>query len=109
LNVAVTYDGAAVVPVNAGSYAVVATIAEANYTGSASGTLVVSKAGQSITFAPLAASTMGDAPFALTGSASSGLAVSYTSGDVSVATVSGDQITLVGAGTALITAAQPGD
>ncbi|MFM7182849.1 MAG: tandem-95 repeat protein [Verrucomicrobiales bacterium] len=38
----VTYNGSSTVPINAGSYAVVATITEPNYTGSASGTLVIS-------------------------------------------------------------------
>jgi hypothetical protein len=109
LNVTVTYDGAATVPANAGSYAVVATLNEANYTGSASGTLAVAKADQTITFDPLVSRTLGDAPFALAATASSGLAVTYTSSDTSVATVSGDQVTLVGAGTVTLTAAQAGN
>lgn len=109
LAVSLTYDGAATVPVNAGSYAVVATITDANYTGSASGTLVVSKADQSISFAALAERTVGDAPFALAGSADSGLTVSYTSSDTTVATVSGNQVTVVGAGTTSITAGQAGN
>lgn len=44
ISCAVTYDGAAPVPVNAGSYAVVATVNNPNYIGAASGTLVVRKA-----------------------------------------------------------------
>ncbi len=44
LGVALTYDGSATAPTNAGSYAVVATIADANYTGSATGTLTVDQA-----------------------------------------------------------------
>ena len=42
LNAAVTYDGVATLPINTGSYAVVATVSEANYQGSAAGTLVIS-------------------------------------------------------------------
>jgi CSLREA domain-containing protein/uncharacterized repeat protein (TIGR01451 family) len=42
LTVDVTYDGISTPPVNAGSYAVVATINQSPYSGSASGTLVVS-------------------------------------------------------------------
>ncbi len=38
---AVTYDGAAAAPVNAGSYAVLATIQDVDYEGSAVGTLVI--------------------------------------------------------------------
>ncbi len=42
LSVSVTYDGSATAPSAVGSYAVIATITDANYTGSASGTLVIS-------------------------------------------------------------------
>ena len=42
LSVAVTYDGAAQPPSAAGTYAVVATIDDANYAGSAAGSLVIS-------------------------------------------------------------------
>lgn len=44
LDVIVTYDGSETAPVYPGSYAVVATLDDANYTGSISGTLVVSTA-----------------------------------------------------------------
>ena len=43
LTVNVTYDGSATAPTNAGSYAVVATVNAANYTGTAAGTLVIGK------------------------------------------------------------------
>ncbi len=46
LPVAFTYNGSATPPTNAGSYAVVATIDDANYTGRASGTLVIGAPGQ---------------------------------------------------------------
>ncbi|BCX47559.1 T9SSC-terminal target domain-containing protein [Haloferula helveola] len=105
----VTYDGATSVPVDAGSYAVVATVTEPNHTGSASGTLVVAKASQTISFDPLADLQSTAAPLTLGGSASSGLTVSYTSSDPSVATVSGDQLTPVGPGTTTIAATQSGD
>ena len=49
LAVAITYNGAAEIPVGAGSYAVVATVVEPNYEGSATGTLVVAKAPAMIT------------------------------------------------------------
>lgn len=42
LTVNFTYDGGSMAPVNVGSYAVVATIDDPNYQGSASGTLVIS-------------------------------------------------------------------
>lgn len=69
----------------------------------------VPKQPQTITFASLPTKTVGDAPFTLTASASSGLSVSYTSSDTAVATVSGSTVTILGAGTTTITAAQPGD
>lgn len=65
-------------------------------------------ASQTITFAALADKTIGDAPFALTATASSGLAVSYASSTPTVATVSGSTVTIVGAGTTTITASQAG-
>jgi hypothetical protein len=67
------------------------------------------KLDQTITFAALADRTYGDAPFALTATASSGLTVSYSSSDEAVATISGGTVTLVGAGTITITASQAGD
>ena len=39
-----TYDGSSTAPTNAGSYTVVATINDSNYSGTASGTLVIAKA-----------------------------------------------------------------
>ncbi|MBL7939758.1 MAG: S8 family serine peptidase [Flavobacteriales bacterium] len=46
---AVTYNGSATAPVNAGSYAVVATVNDPNYTGTASATLEVLKATATVT------------------------------------------------------------
>jgi MBG domain-containing protein/concanavalin A-like lectin/glucanase superfamily protein/YDG domain-containing protein/Big-like domain-containing protein len=43
LSVNITYNGSTTVPTNAGSYAVVATITETNYTGSANGTLTITQ------------------------------------------------------------------
>jgi uncharacterized delta-60 repeat protein len=109
LSATVTYNGSALAPVNAGSYAVVATVDDPVYTGTVSGTLVIAKASQNITFAPLPGKTYGDANFALTAAASSGLAISFASGNTAVATLSGNSVTITGAGSALITASQAGD
>jgi hypothetical protein len=82
----------------------------ANYTlaqPSLTGTIL--KADQTITFAELPAKNVGDAPFALTAAASSGLPVSYTSSAMPVATVNGSTVTIVSAGTTTITASQVGD
>ena len=64
---------------------------------------------QTITFGSLAAKTYGDSPFGLTASASSGLAVSYTSSDPTVASISGATVTILKSGTTTITASQAGD
>jgi hypothetical protein len=71
--------------------------------------LTVNRANQSITFGALANRTLGDPNFTLSATASSGLAVTYTSSNTAVATVSGNTVTLVGAGTTTITALQAGN
>jgi|GEM_PF-337990 len=109
LTVSLTYNGSATAPTAAGSYAVLATVVESNYQGSASGTLTINPAGQTIAFGPLPAHQVGDAPFGLTATASSGLPVSYASSDESVATVSGSNVTILAAGTTTLTASQAGN
>ena len=52
---------------------------------------------------------MGDAPFNITATASSNLPVIFSSGNTSIATVSGNTVTIVAAGTVSITANQVGD
>jgi hypothetical protein len=64
---------------------------------------------QTITFGPLANATYGDADITLGASASSSLAVSYSSSNPAVATVAGNVLTIVGVGTTTITASQLGD
>ena len=53
--------------------------------------------------------TEGDSPITLNASANSGLTVSYSSDNTAVATVSGNTLTIVGAGTVTITASQAGN
>jgi autotransporter-associated beta strand protein len=67
------------------------------------------KGNQTLSFEALANKTYGDAVFTLTGMASSGLPVTYTSSDTSVVTISENTATIVGAGNAIITASQAGD
>lgn len=71
--------------------------------------LTINKASQTITFNALPTKLVSDPPFTISATASSGLPVSFVSGNISVATVSGNTITIVGAGTAVITAKQNGD
>jgi fibronectin type 3 domain-containing protein len=53
LHVALTYDGSSTPPINAGSYAVEATITAPNYTGHASGTLIIAPANAGVTLGGL--------------------------------------------------------
>src|SRR5690348_5490834 len=67
------------------------------------------KADQTITFGNLGAKIYGDAAFPLGATSSSGLTVSYSSSNTNVATVSGNTLTIVGAGSTTITASQAGN
>lgn len=106
--VVITYDGSTIAPIDAGSYAVVATVGAPDYEGSASGTLTIAKADQAIDFAALPDRTFGDAPFALGATASSGLpvALAVASGP---ATLDGGTLTIAGAGTVTVRASQSGN
>ena len=70
---------------------------------------IVNRASQTITFAPLSNMLLGVAPFAVTATASSGLAASFVSTTTSICTVSGSTVTIVAAGTCSITASQAGN
>ena len=72
-------------------------------------TLTVNKAPQTVTFAALSAVAFGVPDIALTATASSGLPVSYTSSDVTIATIVNGKVHIVGAGIVNITASQAGD
>jgi M6 family metalloprotease-like protein len=105
----IIYDGSATPPTSAGTYNVVATITEPNYTGGDSKDLIIAKASQTIDFAAPAPAYDNAAPFALTATATSGLTVSFASSNTSVATVSGATVTVIGLGTTTITASQAGN
>src|SRR5207302_5974059 len=53
LNVTFSYNGSATAPTNAGSYTVVGTINDTNYSGSGTGTLVIAKATATVTLQQL--------------------------------------------------------
>jgi hypothetical protein len=78
LAVQLTYNGSATAPTNAGSYAVVATINEVNYTGSASGTLVIGKAGAAVTLSNLASVYSGSPSVATATTNPAGLSLQFT-------------------------------
>lgn len=67
------------------------------------------KQAQTISFAPLGPKLPTAAPFTVSAMASSGLPVSFASNSPQVCTVSGAQVTLVGAGLCTLVALQPGD
>ncbi len=100
-------------PTAAGTFNFTVTATDAStgtgpYTGPQAYSITIGKANQTITFADIIA-TYGDAPVTLTGTASSGLGVTYTSSNTSVATVTGNTLTILAAGTATITASQAGN
>ena len=71
---------------------------------------ILGKRSQSLTFAVIPNKDPNDADFALTASSSSGLPVTFTSLDTSVATVSSSgTVSIVAAGTATIRVSQAGD
>ena len=107
-----TISGKTVTIIGLGTTTITASQAGNAYYSAASSvdhTFTVTKEGQTITFDALAGKQIGDAPFALTATASSSLAVSYTSSNTAVATVTLGTITIVGIGTTNITASQGGN
>ncbi len=78
-------------------------------TGTNAVTVTISQYAQSISFGALPTKTYGDGPFTISASASSGLGVTFGSSNTSVAQVSGNTITIAGAGSAIITAYQSGN
>ncbi len=77
LAVSVTYNGSAV-PINAGTYAVAATVTDPNYVGSTSGTLTISKAATSVMLGNLSQTYNGSAKSISAITTPSGLPVSVT-------------------------------
>ncbi|BCS55103.1 DUF4347 domain-containing protein [Geobacter sp. SVR] len=104
-----TYDGSSTPPVNAGSYNVAAAINDPNYSGSASGTLVIAKAGQTITFGAAPSIVVGSTgTMSATGGASTS-AVSFSSTTPLVCTINGTTVTGIAAGTCIVAADQAGN
>ena len=72
-------------------------------------TLTVNKTDQTITFGELVPEIYGDPDFNVPATASSSLDVTFTSDNTNVAVITGGLIHIVNAGSAIITASQPGD
>lgn len=96
-------------PTYAGSYAVKASLSNSKYQATiASATLVIAKANQTISFAPLATKAYGSGAFNVAATATSRLPVRFTivSGP---ARISGNTITPIGVGTVVVRASQAGN
>jgi hypothetical protein len=102
-----TYNGSATAPKNAGSYAVVGTINDLNYEGSATGTLVIAKADQAISFTCPATANLTDR-INLKATADSKLPVTLTvtSGP---GVINDSRLTFTGTGSVVVTASQTGN
>src|SRR6185369_15864253 len=107
-----TVSGTTVTIVGAGGCTINANQAgNANYSAApqVSQSFSVGKASQSITFGALANKAFGNPPFTISATATSGLAVTFTSATTGVCTVSGSTVTIVAAGTCTINANQAGN
>ncbi len=105
-----TLSGVTVHLTGAGSCTVTASQpgdADYNPAPDVSRTFAIARAGQSITFGPLAGKTYGDPDFSVSAAASSGLAVSFNASGR--CTLGGVTMHLTGAGSCTVTASQPGD
>ncbi len=91
-----TYNGSPTAPINVGSYAVLSTINNSNYTGGASGTLVISSTGASVVLSNLAQSYTGNACPVTAITTPSGLAVNVTYNGSSTAPTNCGNFTVVG-------------
>ena len=96
LNVSFTYDGSSTAPTAAGSYAVVGTINDTDYTGSATGTLVVSKAAATVTLGSLSQTYTGSPLTATATTNPTSLNVSFTYNGSSTAPTAAGSYAVVG-------------
>ncbi|MEO5916422.1 MAG: MBG domain-containing protein [Luteolibacter sp.] len=96
LSVSFTYNGSATAPTTAGSYTVVGTISDPNYTGSATGTLVISKATATVTLASLSQTYNGSAKSATATTSPAGLTVGFTYNGSATAPTTAGSYTVVG-------------
>jgi ELWxxDGT repeat protein len=105
-------DGTTLTLLKPGSATITASQAGSdNYLAAASveQSLVVNKAGQTITFEPLATKTYGDPAFELSAASSVGLPIVFSSSDPAVVSVEGNSALIVKAGAVTITASQAGN
>jgi hypothetical protein len=103
-----TYDGSVRAPVAVGTYAVAGRISDANWQGTASGTLVVGKASQSILFGGFPDPGVEDI-IRLEAEASSGLPVAFEVRSGLAVISGGNLLSFTGPGPVIVAAVQPGD
>lgn len=108
LTVAVLYDGSSTAPTAAGSYPVSATIQHALYAGSATGTLVIAPAAQTITFAAPGARFVTEGLVLSATGGDSGEAVIFTLVSGPAVLSNWHELSFTGAGTVTIRADQAG-
>ncbi|MBS0631903.1 MAG: hypothetical protein JSS11_08320 [Verrucomicrobia bacterium] len=96
LNVTFTYDGSSTAPVNAGSYAVVGTVSDINYSGTKTGTLVIAKAAATVTLGSLSATYDGSPKTATATTSPAGMDVTFTYNGSSTPPTNGGSYTVVG-------------
>jgi predicted aconitase with swiveling domain len=90
LTVNLTYNGLVNAPTNAGSYTVIGTINDANYSGSATNTLIIAKADAIVTLDSLSQTYDGSAKAVTATTTPSGLVVNLTyNGSATVPTGAG--------------------
>jgi|GEM_PF-2252584 len=105
-----TVSGSTLTLTGAGTVKVKASVAaDANYNSGTAEQIVTIRANQTINFPDIPNKTCGEGSFNVNATASSGLAVSYTSLTPSVVVVNGNLVTIVGAGDASIKASQAGN
>ena len=109
-----TVSGTTVTLLSAGTCTIAANqMGNANYSAATQVTqnITIAKGTQTITFGTQGAQFLGVAPFALSpaASASSGLALTYSSTTATVCTITGTTVTALKVGTCTISAAQAGD
>ena len=96
LAASITYNGFTTAPVAAGSYTVIGTITDANYSGSATNTLVIGQAAASVALAGLSQTYDGTAKVVTATTVPSGLTVNFTYNGLAIAPTNAGSYTVIG-------------
>ena len=91
-----TYNGSSTVPTNAGTYTVVGTINDTNYTGTATGSLVIAQASATVSLGSLAQNYDGNTHPATATTTPAGKTVTFTYNGSSTAPTNAGSYTVVG-------------